>query len=153
MTLHMPPFNRMRDIAINERYGSEAYQTSYQLKSPMKGAYINTVTAVYPYFKAVYVNGGIPGILWQDYLCDGYVTSTQFKELCFFREKLDEMLKTPEGKDWANAPGTESDHFRMGALKKWSYSPEYVRNEISRVEHTARTYKYSDKEHRRSRKG
>ena len=33
------------------------------------------------------------------------------------------MLKTPEGKDWANAPGTESDHFRMGALKKWSYSP------------------------------
>ena len=63
------------------------------------------------------------------------------------------MLKTPEGKDWANAPGTESDHFRMGALKKWSYSPEYVRNEISRVEHTARTYKYSDKEHRRSRKG
>lgn len=153
MTLHMPQFNRMRDIAINERYGSEAYQTSYQLKSPMKGAYINTVTAVYPYFKAVYENGGIPGILWQDYLCDGYVTSTQFKELCFFREKLDEMLETPEGKDWANTASTESDDFRMGALKKWSYSPEYVRNEISRVEHTARTHKYTDQENRHSRKG
>ena len=63
------------------------------------------------------------------------------------------MLETPEGKDWANTASTESDDFRMGALKKWSYSPEYVRNEISRVEHTARTHKYTDQENRHSRKG
>lgn len=109
----------------------------------MKGAYINTVTAVYPYFKAVYENGGIPGILWQDYLCDGYVTSTQFRELCFFRRKLDEMLETPEGKAWAQGKGMENNGFRTGSLGKWSYDAEYIRREIFHVQQEAREHKYT----------
>lgn len=133
MVLHMPQFNRMRDVAVNPRYGSDAYTEAYQLASPAKAAYINTVTALFPWLQATYENGGIPGILWQDYLCDGYVTATQFRELCFFRRKMKEMLETLEGREWARDVPPVKEDFRSGSLARWSYSPAYVRAQVERV--------------------
>ncbi|MGQ9650728.1 MAG: hypothetical protein ACUVXJ_11515 [Phycisphaerae bacterium] len=35
--------------------------------------------------------GHCPGVLWEDYQCDGFVTETQKRELRSFREQLDKM--------------------------------------------------------------
>ena len=141
LPLHMPQFNRMRDIAINPRWGSDDYNVSYGLKTPMKGAYVNTLTAVFPWFKATYENGGVPGILWQDYTCDGFVTQTQFREMCFYKEKLDALMATPAGQAWAAEPGPE-DGFRERATPRWSFPPAYIKAECDRVKTVARTAKY-----------
>ncbi|MBR4867900.1 MAG: hypothetical protein IKU10_01980, partial [Clostridia bacterium] len=80
----MPLFqsNRMRDIAINPQYADAVYDIEYNMEDcNVCGAYINTQLSVFEMFKAVYENGGIPGVLWEDYLCDGYVTETQQKDM------------------------------------------------------------------------
>ena len=78
----LPQFNRMRDIAINGTYGND-FTYEYNLEGATKGVYINTVCSAFEWFRATYENGGVPGILWQDYLCDGYATSTQRKAIAF----------------------------------------------------------------------
>lgn len=101
MPMHLPQFDRMRDIAINEKYG-EDYSVNYNLSGPAtRAAYLSTTISLFTWFKAIYEGGGVPGILWQDYLCDGYATMTQQREMRFFADKLEEMLRTPEGKKWA----------------------------------------------------
>lgn len=40
--------------------------------------------------------GGIPGILWEDYQCAGFVTETQKQEMRFFMRKLSEAMNTPK---------------------------------------------------------
>ena len=133
--MHMPQFNRMRDIALNPRWGSDAYTVSYHLKTPMKGAYVNTLTALFPWFRATAENGGIPGVLWQDYLCDGYVTETQYRELCFFRDKLELWLKTAEGQELVRTPPPD-DSFRAGTKALWSYDPAFVRKAVEAEKRT-----------------
>ncbi|MHB0999129.1 MAG: beta-galactosidase [Armatimonadota bacterium] len=95
--VYLAQFDNMRDIAINEKYGTE-YQTHYNLPTPKKGAMMHRLTALYPWFKAVYEEGGVPGILWEDYTCDGFATETQKREMRFFKQKLNDALNTPEAK-------------------------------------------------------
>ena len=109
----MPLFqsNRMRDIAINPQYADSVYDIEYNMEDcNICGAYINTQLSVFEMFKAVYENGGIPGVLWEDYLCDGYVTETQQKDMKFYASKIAEMMQTDEAKAWAttNVPDVES---------------------------------------------
>ncbi|MBQ7338322.1 MAG: hypothetical protein IJW40_07705 [Clostridia bacterium] len=128
----LPQFNRMRDIAINPSYGND-FTYEYNLKgNATKGAYINTVCSVYEWFVATYENGGVPGILWQDYLCDGYATETQRREIAFFTEKLTEALNTPEGQAWAkNFDRDES--VLDGSAAAWTFDREMVQDIIDRV--------------------
>jgi hypothetical protein len=92
---YLPQFDNMRDIAINERYGTD-YQVHYNLPQPRKGYMMHCLTAVYPWFQATYEEGGIPGILWEDYQCDGFATETQKREMRFFSQKLGEAISTPQ---------------------------------------------------------
>jgi hypothetical protein len=129
----LPQFNRMRDIAINTRYGTD-FTYEYNLSGNAKqGAYINTVCSVYEWYVATYENGGVPGILWQDYLCDGYATSTQRREIAFFTEKLTEALNTAEGQAWAKN-FDQNESVLDAAFGSWSYSSDLVQAQIDRVE-------------------
>ena len=122
--------NRMRDIAINSKYGDD-YSVHYNLTgNNTKGAYINTHTSVFQVFKAIYENGGIPGVLWEDYLCDGYITETQQKEMKFYSSKIAEMMATPEAQLWAttNVPDVESVYAKSNGV--YSYKPSYIQSEI-----------------------
>ena len=92
---YLPQFDNMRDIAINVRYGSD-YQSHYNLPAPRKGYMVHCLTALYPWFAAMYEAGGIPGILWEDYQCDGFATQTQKREMRFFLEKLRAAMARPE---------------------------------------------------------
>ena len=131
--MHLPQFNRMRDIAINSKYGT-SYKRDYNFMSSSKGAYISTLTAVFPWFKSIYDGGGVPGILWQDYLCDGYVTSTQLKEMKFFKKKLDEAIASPEGQKWAKDFKLLPGEWRAVSLAKWSYVKDFIKESIAVME-------------------
>ena len=143
--VHLPQFNRMRDIAINAVYGHDSYRIHYCLKRRAKGVFINTITALFPWFRATYENGGTPGILWQDYLCDGYATRTQFLEMQFFLKKLKEALDTPEGKRWRTDYDRPDDSFRKNARAKWSYDPNYIREYLRFVREEARQSKFCER--------
>lgn len=92
---YLAQFDNMRDIAINTKYGSE-YGINYNLPEPRKGAMMHVLAALYPWFTAVYEEGGAPGLLWEDYQCDGFATATQKREMRFFKEKLEKAISTPE---------------------------------------------------------
>lgn len=128
-------FNRMRDIIVNEYYGDTKYRTEYNLPDGMsRGAYISTCTALFPWFKAVYEGGGVPGILWQDYLCDGMTTSTQYKEMKFFAQKVGEMLATEEGKAWSENFTQPDQSWKDGVPGAWSYPKDYIAETIANTE-------------------
>jgi len=93
----LPQFNNMRDIAVNSTYGTD-YQIHYNTDFLVKGAMMHTLSPVFTWFKTVIEEGGIPGLLWSDYNCDGFVTETQEKELIFYKEKMEKYLNSPEGK-------------------------------------------------------
>ncbi len=93
--IYLAQFDNMRDIAINEKYGTQ-YEIHYNLPKPKKGQMMHVLTALYPWFCAVYEEGGVPGILWEDYQCHGFATETQKREMRFFKQKLQEALSTPE---------------------------------------------------------
>ena len=127
-------FNRMRDIACNSKYGSLDYTVDYNTSSLTKGAYLNTCSSVFTWWKAVYENGGVPGVTWQDYLCDGFVTSTQFKEMQFFAQKLNESLATEEGQAWVHSTPTSSSAWSDGTVVgAWSFDENYVRSLVENV--------------------
>ncbi|MBO5273676.1 MAG: hypothetical protein J6I45_03580 [Clostridia bacterium] len=128
----LPQFNRMRDIASNSKWGNDfsyEYNTTGNTK---KGAYISTVCSVYTWYKATYENGGVPGILWQDHLCDGYATSTQMKEIAFFTKKLREALDTPEGKEWATNFENNSEEMLGGSKAVNSFNAEYIADLVAK---------------------
>jgi hypothetical protein len=109
---YFPQFDNMRDIAINARYGTE-YQVHYNLPEPRKGYMMHVLHAVYPWFKAVYEEGGIPGILWEDYQCDGFATVTQKREMRLFHEKLGTLIARPENRRLRRAQvGNDHDEWR-----------------------------------------
>lgn len=118
---YFPQFDNMRDIAINERYGTE-YQVHYNLPEPRKGYMMHCLTALYPWFAATHEAGGIPGILWEDYQCDGFATETQKREMRFFRDKLAAAMSSPEGKR-AQTEGVKPppDEWRKRSKAKLSY--------------------------------
>jgi hypothetical protein len=92
----LPQFDNMRDIAVNEKYGTD-YTVHYNTDVPVRGAMMHVLTPIFPWYKAVIEEGGIPGLLWSDYNCDGFVTETQEKELLFYRDKLETFLTSPTG--------------------------------------------------------
>ncbi len=119
--------NRMRDIAINARYGDPSYATYYNISDGnCLGAYINTQTSVFQAFKVIYEAGGIPGVLWEDYWCDGYVTETQQKEMKFFSQKIAQMMQTSEAKAWAETDVPDTAAVYDLALGEYSYNEEFL---------------------------
>lgn len=88
----LPQFDHMRDILLNPYYGRE-YQMHYNLDKPTKGMMVHCLTAAYPWWKATYEEGGAPGIIWSDYMCDGFATETQKRELKMLREHFEKMQK------------------------------------------------------------
>jgi Beta-galactosidase len=104
---YLPEFNDMRDIAINDTVG-RSYQTSYNLDKPQKGFMMHVLTASYPWYQAIEEEGGIPGVLWEDFECDGYMTEVQKKELQFYQSKIDEALaQTPLKADKSTVPSPD----------------------------------------------
>jgi hypothetical protein len=121
--MYLPQFDNMRDIAINDKYGTE-YGMHYNLPSAKKGAMMHVLTAVYPWFKATYEAGGVPGILWEDYQCDGFATETQKREMRFFADKLRDALNIPDAHESrAVTGGLPSQQWRKGSRGLWSYKP------------------------------
>lgn len=92
----LPQFDNMRDIALNDKYGTD-YQIHYNVDKPIKGAMMHVLTPVFPWFRAVIEEGGIPGILWEDLQCDGFATETQERELLFYKKRMQEYLASPDG--------------------------------------------------------
>ena len=92
----LPQFDNMRDIALNQKYGTD-YQVNFNSDKPVKGAMMHVLCPIYPWYQAVIEEGGIPGLLWEDLECDGFVTETQERELIFYRGKMEEYLSSPEG--------------------------------------------------------
>ena len=86
----LPQFDHMRDILLNPYYGRE-YQLHYNLDKPSKCIMIHCLMAAYPWWKATYEEGGAPGIAWADYLCDGFATETQKRELKLLNEQFRKM--------------------------------------------------------------
>jgi len=76
----VPQFDHMRDILLNPYYGRQ-YQMHYGLDQPSKGMMVHCLMAAYPWWKATYEEGGAPGMIWSDYLCDGFATETTKREL------------------------------------------------------------------------
>jgi hypothetical protein len=130
---HMPLFNAMKDIVINTTYGDEE-SINYNAPIGTKGAHIVSITSLFGWFKATYEEGGTPGVLWLDYLCDGHVTETQIKEMKFFKQKLDEAFKTSKAKKWeidlSKEPLTEWKNF---SAKKYSYQPSFIKEMIETI--------------------
>ncbi len=132
MPMHMIQVDRMRDVAINPHYGQD-YSIRYNLGDKAnRGAYISTVISLFGWFKATYENGGIPGVLWEDYLCDGYVTAMQQKEMKFFHQKLMEALDTPEGKAWQDGSTIDAKAAVANSLGVASFEKDYVASLIEK---------------------
>ena len=123
----LPMIAHMRDLLINPVYGDSKYVVDYNLEdASLKGACMDTTIALFPYLKAMYEGGGIPGVMWQDYYCDGFITSTQYKELQFYTEKIQEMLATDKGREWASNFDAPSRAFEKDVKAIWSYPQEYI---------------------------
>ena len=128
----LPMISQMRDILINPYYGESKYVKDYNLEdASLKGTCIGTTIALFPYLKAMYEGGGIPGVMWQDYHCDGYITSTQYKELKFYTQKIQEMLSTKEGQEWATNFEAPERTFEDNVQAIWSYPQEYIEKVIA----------------------
>lgn len=90
--VYLPQFDHMRDILLNDHYGRD-YQVHYGLDKPTKGMMVHCLMAAYPWWKATYEEGGAPGIIWSDYLCDGFATETQKRELRLLRDHFSRMTR------------------------------------------------------------
>ncbi|MFQ3548246.1 MAG: hypothetical protein SNJ70_00670 [Armatimonadota bacterium] len=66
----------------------------------------------------------MPGILWEDYQCDGFATLTQKKEMKFFKEKLDKALNTPEAISARKADKIPSQEWRKNIKAIKTYEVE-----------------------------
>lgn len=118
--VYLPQFDNMRDIAINAGHGTD-YQVDYNLPEPKKGYMMHVLTAVYPWFKAVYEEGGAPGILWEDIQCDGFATETQKREMRLFAGQLKEAISTPAALEARKVSRPPSQDWRKNSLAKPSY--------------------------------
>ena len=126
--------NRMRDIAINKTYISKNYDMEYNLTgTSVSGVYINTQTSIFQVFRAIYENGGIPGVLWEDYLCDGFVTETQQKEMKFYSSKIVEMMQTEEAQAWATTNVQDVTSVYNMAVSQYSYDEAFLDRELARA--------------------
>ncbi len=89
---YLPQFDGMRDMFLNDDYGRE-WQIHYNIPQPKHALMVHCLTAAYPWFRVTYEEGHCPGVLWEDYACDGFVTVTQKKEIRLFRDALNRAMK------------------------------------------------------------
>jgi len=130
ISMLLPQYHDMRDIVLNDVYGFD-YSGYWNLTDDVaKGAYVHQLTAVYPWWKATYEEGGVPGILWQDFECNGFATETQIKEMKFFKQKIDEMLADP-----AVQAMTKTDRVNAAESSdaKQSFDPEFIKEMVEKV--------------------
>ncbi|MBR4748185.1 MAG: beta-galactosidase [Abditibacteriota bacterium] len=119
--IQLPQFDHMRDIAVNDRYGYD-YDVTYNLPEPAKGVMMHCLTAVFPWWKALYEAGGVPGATWEDFECDGIVFETQRREMKLFVKKLAESMNTPENRAARTRDVRQpDDSFRDAAAAKRSF--------------------------------
>lgn len=129
-------------IVFNHVYGDSKYVAEYNLADTyLKGVTVYTSTALYPYLKAMYEGGGIPGVLWQDYHCDSFVTTTQYKELQFYTQKIQEMLQTEDGREWATNFEAPDRSFAEESKATWTYPQEYIEQVLKE---TPRSNRFED---------
>ena len=136
VTAKTPSFNHCTDIVVNPYVGSFDVAEKYNTKDYQKSCAIGRSASLFTWFKAIYEAGGVPGTMWQDYACDLYVTTTQYKELQFFNQKVKEMLSTEEGKAWAtNIPAEElTDPLAdVAVADAYSFKPDYIHNAIATI--------------------
>ncbi len=123
-----------RDQIYNTYYGDNKAVKNLHLSNPeMRVTSINTTAALFPVFKATYEAGGIPAVMWMDYYCNGFVTSSMYKELQFYSAKVEEMLQTPEGKAWATEFDASGSLANQNANHAWSYDPAYLQEKMATV--------------------
>jgi len=89
---YLPAFCDMRDLVINPAYGRQ-YEGNYAMDQPTKAVMIHCLGAAYPFWKTVYEAGGAPGIIWSDFLCDGFATDTQKRELSLLTQQFRQMKR------------------------------------------------------------
>jgi len=89
---YLPQFCTMRDMLLNDYYGRD-FQVHYNLNAPKRAIMMRVLQAAYPVWRIMYEEGHVPGVLWEDFTCDGFVCVTQKRELRLFRDQLEEMLK------------------------------------------------------------
>ncbi len=130
-----PGFNGQVDIVPNEKHGSYVCGENLNAGSLQKVCYVVRSTSAFTFNKAMYEAGGMPGCFWMDHACDIYATSTQYKEMKFFNQKLQEMLATKEGQAWANAvtDDMKSSPADGITLAGRSYPDEYIENSIAKT--------------------
>lgn len=119
-----PQFDNMRDIVINTAHGYD-YTVHYNLPEPRKGCMMHVLTAVYPWWRATYDASGIPGVLWEDLQCDGFVTETQRREMRLFAQHLRAAANRPDALRQRTSGVREPDSaWRAGSAVKRSYQPQ-----------------------------
>jgi hypothetical protein len=93
----LPNFGRTRDMVLQQRWGDD-YTVHYNLKQPARAVMVFGLQALFPVMKAIYEEGGCPGVIWGDYLCDTFITETQKKELKLLRTTMNSMRENRETK-------------------------------------------------------
>jgi len=130
VSAQIPLINRLRDVALNSKYGSD-FSSHFNIKGKnVKAVQINTTASLFEWWKATYENHGIPAVMWSDFTCDGIATATVRREIEFFVSKLKQTMSTPEGIKWC----TEFEH-DDSVLKNtkglYSYDKSFVRDAIA----------------------
>lgn len=92
---YLPQFCTARDMVLNDHYGRD-FTIHYNLDAPQRAIMMHVLQAAFPVWRIMYEEGHVPGVLWEDYLCDGFVSETQKRELRLFRDALDRMMERAE---------------------------------------------------------
>ena len=90
---YLPQFCTARDMVLNDDYG-RPFDIHYNLSAPKRAIMMHVLQAAFPVWRIMYEEGHAPGILWEDYNCDGFVTVTQKRELRLFRDELDKLTES-----------------------------------------------------------
>lgn len=127
--MYIPRLSRIFDQALNSTYGTTV-TTQLNASNTLKGCKLPAMSSTFLWMTATYEAGGVPGIFWQDYTTGGTVSTTQVREMKFFKQKLEEALQTPEGKAWAEKGDTADTSWKSNSQAVWSYNESYVREVV-----------------------
>lgn len=84
---YLPQFCTARDMVPNKDFGRD-FSRNYGYDHPQRVVMVHRLQAAYPVWRIMYEEGHCPGTLWEDYMCDGFVTETQKQELRLLRRNL-----------------------------------------------------------------
>ncbi len=126
-------FHMSMDNVVNPSFGSLDSNRNYNISDDLRICNIVSTTSLFTYWKALYEAGGVPGTMWMDYCCDTLVTSTQYKEMLFFQEKINEMLATEEGRAWATDFEPAPRNFESIVKGAYSFPEEYISEQLATI--------------------